>query len=165
MASEEVGKEIELNEDGVKKQILTEGTGDIPVDGNEVTVHYTGTLLDGTQFDSSRDKEDAFSFTLGGNQVIKGWDVGVATMRKGERCILTCPPKYAYGSRGAPPRIPANATLKFDVELLNFHHKVDNRLPSTNTKVMTHSSLPTGKRRRACTLRHLVIWTWRKATP
>merc|ERR1712021_202493 len=82
-----------------------------PPVGSTVTVHYTGTLLDGTVFDSSRRRNKPFQFTLGVGQVIKGWDVGVAKMKKGQKATLICPPEYAYGARGAPPVIPANATL------------------------------------------------------
>lgn len=108
-------------EEGVKKQILSEGTGSIPPRGALVTVHYTGTLAaDGTKFDSSRDRDDPFIFSLGKGQVIKGWDCAVATMRVGERAIITCLPEAAYGKAGSPPTIPPNSTLDFDVELLSF---------------------------------------------
>jgi len=84
-----------------------------------VVVHYTGTLQDGTQFDSSRGRGE-FKFTLGQGQVIKGWDEGVKTMKKGERAIFTLSAEYAYGEAGSPPKIPANATLIFDIELLSW---------------------------------------------
>ena len=86
--------------------------------GETVRAHYVGTLLDGTKFDSSRDRRDAFRFSIGQGQVIKCWDKAFATMRYGERAELTCTAKYAYGQRGSPPKIPPGATLKFDVELL-----------------------------------------------
>lgn len=89
--------------------------------GDKVFVHYVGTLLDGTQFDSSRDRGDKFSFELGKGQVIKAWDIGVATMKIGEICQLICKPEYAYGAAGSPPKIPPNATLVFQVELFEFH--------------------------------------------
>ena len=80
---------------------------------------FIGTLTDGTKFDSSRDRGKPFEFKIGQGNVIKGWDEGVAQMSKGQRAKLTCSPDYAYGARGFPPVIPANATLIFDVELIN----------------------------------------------
>lgn len=109
---------------GILKEIIHEGTGEVPADGDEVEVHYRGTLVDGTQFDSSIDRNQPFKFTLGNGSVIKAWDKGVATMRIGEKAILTCREDYAYGKKGMPPSIPANATLKFEVELLGKHEKV-----------------------------------------
>lgn len=97
---------------------LTEGTGPSPQQGQTVTVHYTGTLTDGTKFDSSRDRGQPFQFIIGVGQVIKGWDVGVAQMKVGGRAKLTIPGDMAYGAGGVPGLIPANATLVFDVELL-----------------------------------------------
>lgn len=117
----EVGKEVDVTPDkGVIKKILTKGTGwQQPEKGDEVFVHYVGTLAsDGTKFDSSRDRGDPFKFTIGQGMVIKGWDLGVATMKKGEKALLNCKPEYAYGENGSPPTIPANATLNFEVELL-----------------------------------------------
>jgi len=106
---------------GVKKTITHAGVGfDTPETGDEVSVHYVGTLLDGSTFDSSRERGTPFVFTLGKGQVIKGWDVGVATMTKGQTAVLECAPEYAYGAAGSPPKIPANATLKFEVELLSW---------------------------------------------
>lgn len=94
------------------------GTGESPKRGQTVVVHYTGTLEDGTQFDSSRDRGEPFRYTFGVGQVIAGWDQGLATMKVGGRRILTIPPELGYGARGAGNVIPANATLIFDVELL-----------------------------------------------
>jgi len=85
-----------------------------------VSAHYTGTLLDGTKFDSSVDRGEAFKFKIGQGQVIKGWDTGFASMKIGEKAVLKCAPEYAYGKNGSPPKIPADATLLFEVELLGF---------------------------------------------
>jgi FKBP-type peptidyl-prolyl cis-trans isomerase FkpA len=87
--------------------------------GQEVSVHYTGTLMNGTKFDSSRDRNEPFKFKLGAGAVIKGWDQGVAGMKVGGKRKLTIPWKLAYGEAGSPPTIPAKAALKFDVELLD----------------------------------------------
>ncbi|CAH1785551.1 unnamed protein product [Owenia fusiformis] len=106
---------------GLYKQILVEGAGGRrPGTGNKVEVHYVGRLLSGDKFDSSRDRNDPFVFTLGKGQVIKGWDEGVATMAIGEIAILTCRSDYAYGASGSPPTIPPNSILKFEVELISF---------------------------------------------
>ncbi|XP_054623153.1 uncharacterized protein LOC129176782 [Dunckerocampus dactyliophorus] len=86
--------------------------------GQQVSVHYVGTLTNGAKFDSSRDRGQPFKFKLGCGDVIRGWDEGVAQMSLGQTARLTCTPDYAYGSRGFPPVIPANATLIFEVELL-----------------------------------------------
>jgi len=98
---------------------LRPGTGAEARPGNNVTVHYVGTLTDGRKFDSSRDRGQGFSFKLGAGQVIKGWDQGVAGMKVGQLRKLTIPPELAYGTRGFPPAIPPNSTLVFEVELLD----------------------------------------------
>jgi FKBP-type peptidyl-prolyl cis-trans isomerase FkpA len=99
-----------------KDDVLGEGTE--AKAGQMVTVHYTGTLTDGSKFDSSKDRGQPFAFALGAGQVIKGWDVGVAGMKVGGTRTLLIPADMGYGDRGFPPVIPGNATLKFVVELL-----------------------------------------------
>ena len=101
------------------------GTGDLAESGMDVVVHYTGWLFDasapdnkGRKFDSSRDRDDPFVFSLGAGQVIRGWDVGVAGMRVGGHRTLVIAPEDGYGARGAGGVIPPNAALVFDVELL-----------------------------------------------
>lgn len=97
---------------------LKVGAGPAAKAGDIVTVHYTGTLTNGTKFDSSRDRGQPFSFTLGQGRVIRGWDVGVAGMQVGGRRELTIPSEEAYGSRGSGSSIPPNSTLVFDVEMI-----------------------------------------------
>lgn len=94
------------------------GHGPAAKAGDKVSVHYVGTLTDGTKFDSSRDRGNPFSFSLGAGQVIRGWDVGVEGMQVGGVRKLTIPAEEGYGARGAGGVIPPNATLEFEVELL-----------------------------------------------
>lgn len=116
---------------GVLKRVLREGDGLKPPDGSSVSAHYTGRtylvpgeaaapLMEGPVFDSSRQRRAPFDFSLGQGHVIPGWDQGFASMRVGERALLTIQPEYAYGQDGSPPKIPGGATLEFDVELLGF---------------------------------------------
>jgi len=122
---------------GLLKKVLEEGSGDAsPNPGDEVRAHYTGTLDDGTVFDSSRSRNKEFVFTIGLGQVIKGWDKGFASMKKGEKAILRCNPDNAYGANGAGDKIPPNATLNFDVELIGFGPKKKDKWElSTEEKV------------------------------
>ena len=103
-----------------KLEIVDElvGTGREAKAGDRVKVHYTGTLTNGDKFDSSRDRNEPFPFTLGKGEVIKGWDQGVAGMKVGGKRKLTIPSDLGYGDQGSPPKIPPGATLKFDVELI-----------------------------------------------
>jgi FKBP-type peptidyl-prolyl cis-trans isomerase len=103
---------------GLQYQILKEGTGPVAQSGQQVSVHYTGWLTNGTKFDSSVDRGQPIQFPLGTGRVIKGWDEGVAGMKVGEKRKLTIPPSLGYGERGYPPVIPANSTLVFEVELM-----------------------------------------------
>jgi peptidylprolyl isomerase len=104
---------------GLKYVDVVVGKGAAPTAGKTVKVHYTGTLEDGKKFDSSVDRNEPFSFTIGVGQVIKGWDEGVMTMKVGGKRKLIIPAKLGYGARGAGGVIPPNATLLFDVELLD----------------------------------------------
>ncbi|MSQ54813.1 MAG: FKBP-type peptidyl-prolyl cis-trans isomerase [Betaproteobacteria bacterium] len=103
---------------GLTYQDLAMGDGAEATKGSQVSVHYTGWLMDGTKFDSSKDRNEPFDFPLGAGQVIKGWDEGVAGMKVGGKRKLTIPPSLGYGARGAGGVIPPNATLQFEVELL-----------------------------------------------
>ena len=117
------GEPIDLSGDGgVLKEIITEGEGPTPEKGDNVEAHYTGRLLDGTVFDSSVKRGKKFQFSVGTGQVIKGWDIGFASMRKGEKAFLTCREDYAYGQQ-AQSSIPAGSTLRFEVELFSFGPK------------------------------------------
>jgi len=117
---EHTGSNPEITtESGLKYVDLVVGTGREATSGNLATVHYTGWLTNGTKFDSSVDRRDPFSFPIGSGKVIRGWDEGVAGMKVGGKRKLTIPPQLGYGARGAGGVIPPNATLVFDVELLD----------------------------------------------
>lgn len=114
------GKDTLTTTSGLK-YIKTETTnGGSPKNGQMVTVHYSGYLLDGKLFDSSVKRDQPFQFQLGAGQVIKGWDEGIALLKKGEKARLILPYDLGYGENGYPPTIPAKATLVFDVELIDF---------------------------------------------
>lgn len=116
---EQTGSTAEITTaSGLKYVDVVVGTGREAATGNLATVHYTGWLTNGKKFDSSVDRRDPFSFPIGAGQVIRGWDEGVAGMKVGGKRKLTIPPELGYGARGAGGVIPPNATLVFDVELL-----------------------------------------------
>ncbi len=119
-ASTSSGNEIPLTTDGeLTKKIIKEGNGEDTVPhGAVVAVHYVGRLQDGNIFDESYKRKQPFVFAVGKGSVIKGWDIGVQSMKVGEIAVLKCGPSYAYGSRGAGGVIPPNATLFFEVEVL-----------------------------------------------
>jgi peptidylprolyl isomerase/FKBP-type peptidyl-prolyl cis-trans isomerase FkpA len=107
---------------GMKVEILQQGSGAEAKVGDKVTVNYTGTLVDGTKFDSSLNPgRTPFDFVLGQNRVIQGWEKGVLGMKVGEKRKLTIPPELGYGNQAVGNLIPANATLLFDVELLKIN--------------------------------------------
>ncbi|XP_034028889.1 peptidyl-prolyl cis-trans isomerase FKBP1A-like [Thalassophryne amazonica] len=104
---------------GVEIETISPGDGQtFPKKGQQVVVHYVGTLTNGKQFDSSRKHGKPFKFKIGYNEVIRGWEEGIAQMSVGQRAKLICSPDFAYGSKGHPGVIPPNATLIFDVELI-----------------------------------------------
>jgi peptidylprolyl isomerase len=118
-AAEKKGEKVITTDSGLKYVDVVVGTGASPVKGKQVKVHYTGTLENGTKFDSSVDRKQPFSFIIGVGQVIKGWDEGVMGMKVGGKRKLIIPANLGYGARGAGGVIPPNATLLFDVELLD----------------------------------------------
>jgi FKBP-type peptidyl-prolyl cis-trans isomerase len=110
--------EVKTTESGVKYETVKQGSGTVAKAGSRVTVQYIGTLEDGRKFDSSRDRDKPFEFTVGKGDVIPGWEEGVAGMKMGEIRKLIIPPAAAYGAQGKGP-VPPNATLQFEIELLN----------------------------------------------
>jgi FKBP-type peptidyl-prolyl cis-trans isomerase FkpA len=111
-------EKVITTDSGLKYVELKQGTGKEAKKGDTVTVHYTGWLKSGKKFDSSKDRDEPFSFKLGAGKVIKGWDEGVAGIKVGGKRKLIIPPELAYGKRGAGNVIPPNAELTFEVELL-----------------------------------------------
>lgn len=122
---------------GVKKTIVKEGSGDYIKSGCKVTVHYTGYLDNGKEFDSTRKRQEPFSFSVDKGQVIRGWDIALLSMKEGETAKVRCSPSYAYGERGVPPSIPPNASLTFEIQVL----KVEG-LPNTYAKNRSISDGP-----------------------
>jgi len=126
--------------DGLQYWDVKVGTGPVASAGQTVKVHYTGWLTNGKKFDSSVDRGEPFTFALGGGQVIKGWDEGVAGMKVGGKRQLRIPPQLGYGDRGAGGVIPPNATLIFDVELLGVRKRLQ---PQWDTRVYKENPQPT----------------------
>lgn len=121
---------------------LVKGTGEEADVGKTVVVHYTGWLMDGTKFDSSHDRNQPLSFTLGERRVIAGWEKGVVGMKVGGKRELIIPPELAYGKRGAGGVIPPNATLKFEVELLEVKGKNYSNLSNDELKAKIAAGVP-----------------------
>lgn len=132
-------EDITPNKDGgVLKKIITPGSADSrPAPGDTVFVHYVGTLDDNSKFDSSRDRNEQFKFELGKGSVIKGWDLGVATMKRGEKADFVIRADYGYGKTGSPPKIPADATLHFEIEL--FDWKGEDLSPDHDGAITRHT--------------------------
>ncbi|NTW01656.1 MAG: FKBP-type peptidyl-prolyl cis-trans isomerase [Oscillochloris sp.] len=127
---------------GLKFIEITPGTGEVAQAGDVVSVHYRGTLENGTVFDSSYERGEPITFALGQQMVIAGWDEGIALMHKGGKAKLIIPPSLAYGAQGYPPTIPGNATLTFEVELVN----IQSGPPEAPTKLedSQYTTTPTG---------------------
>jgi len=130
VAEPEILEEVPLFNGGVIKKIIRQGTGTCPVPGSLVTCHYVGRLKsNGTQFDSSRDRDEPFKFVLGEKQVIRAWDHALGTMRVGELAILDCGSDFCYGAAGSPPLIDEDADLIFEIELLGWEPNAKEIIP------------------------------------
>lgn len=133
---------IITTETGLMYEDLIIGTGKSPLKGDKVVVHYTGKLENGSIFDSSVDRNEPFKFPLGMGRVIKGWDEGISSMNIGGKRILTIPSHLAYGERGAGDRIPPNATLIFEVELLDIKKPfIDKDFSIEGEEILTDSGM------------------------
>lgn len=120
-----IGEEREFSSSGIKKKLLKRGIGwESPEFGDEVTVHYVGTLLDGRKFVSTEDDSEPFSYKVGSGQMVSGFDHGIITMKKGERALFTLPPKMGYGEAGTDG-IPPNSIIQFEVELISWITVID----------------------------------------
>jgi peptidylprolyl isomerase len=110
-----------ISDSGLRMIETKSGTGKSPVSGQTIKAHYKGYLEDGTVFDSSYDRNQPFTFPVGQGRVIKGWDEAFLSMQKGSKRTLIIPPELGYGAQGAPPKIPGNSILLFDVELIDIN--------------------------------------------
>ena len=126
--------------EGLTIKILRKGNGSKPKPGQLCYVHYVGKLENGKVFDSSRSRNRPFAFQLHKSQVIQAWNMGVATMEKGEKAVLTCAPEWAYGASGAGDVIPGNATLVFELDLIEF--KDDDREPISWITTLVICAIP-----------------------
>jgi len=153
-------KKMKKTESGLEYRDVKEGSGERPEPGQTCVVHYTGWLWEngakGKKFDSSVDRGTPFSFHVGEGKVIKGWDEGVSTMKVGGKRELLIPPDLAYGARGAGGVIPANATLLFEVELLEKWEKTKSGLEYLDSKEGTGATPKTGQ---TCVV-HYTGWLW-----
>jgi FKBP-type peptidyl-prolyl cis-trans isomerase len=159
-AEQQKTKKWQQTESGLQFIDMKEGTGETPKTGETCMVHYTGWLWEnnakGKKFDSSVDREEPFAFPVGEEQVIKGWDEGVATMKVGGKRELLIPAKLGYGARGAGGVIPPNATLLFEVELLRVFKKTESGLQVSDTK---EGDGATPKAGQTCVV-HYTGWLW-----
>lgn len=121
---------------GVQKKVIKEGSGDYVTPGSKVTVHYTGYLDGGQEFDSTRKRQEPFRFAVDKGQVIRGWDIALLSMREGETALVRCSPSYAYGEKGVAPNIPPNAFLNFEIQLV----KVERSTSSTADNLKAYST-------------------------